>query len=448
MSTVRLALSAGSILLMFAISVFPARAQIVEGVVQTFTGVGGTAPGTSPSGTLITNPSGITDSSGYLYGTTLQGGTFNAGVVFKLDASIGYAETVLHSFTGNSAGDGDGGFPTAGLVMDRAGNLYGTTTCGGDGACNGSGVGGDGIIYELPAAGGYIVLYRFSGGRDGSRPWAPLIQVGANLYGTTTHGGAGDCSDGLGIGCGTAFKFATTSNHETVLYRFTGGADGGVPYAPLVQDTLGRFDGTTSTGGKFNWGTVFRLATASTGTIMESVLYHFTGGSDGGDPIAGLSMDSANNLYGTATCGGIVGALCPGGNGVVFQLSSAGFQTLHTFTGTPDGADPVAGVVLDAAANLCGTTYAGGGGTPPMGTLFTLTKSSGYLTELSYDFGSAGTGDGANPLTGLTFGQPANKACPGTPPESRPPGKGTCTYVCGTAKNGGTGAKGIVFGAQ
>src|ERR1700690_507101 len=218
MPTYRLALLAGFSILVLATCALPLHAQITDVLLQSFTGTDGTAPGASPESTLIF------DSSGNLYGTTTQGGTYNAGVLFKLDASNSYAETVLHTFTGNAAGDGDGGFPTAGVVMDASGNLYGTTSCGGDGACNSSGVGGDGITYRInETGGGYTVLYRFGGGRDGSRPYAPLIRAGSYLYGTTTHGGLGACSDGLGAGCGTLFKIATSTGLETVLYRFTRG---------------------------------------------------------------------------------------------------------------------------------------------------------------------------------------------------------------------------------
>jgi len=445
MRSYRFVLFAGFSIFVLMPCVLQLHAQITEMLLQSFTGTGGLTPGASPESTLIF------DSSGNLYGTTTQGGTYNAGLLFKLDASLGYAETVLHTFTGNAAGDGDGGFPTAGVVMDASGNLYGTTSCGGDGACSSSGLGGDGIIYKINiTTGTYTVLYRFGGGRDGSRPYAPLIRAGNYLYGTSTHGGLGSCSDGVGVGCGTLFKIATSTGLETVLYRFTGGIDGGIPYAPVVHDKLGRFDGTTSIGGLNGMGTIFAFISNT-----ESVLHDFTGGADGGLPYSGLTVDSTNSLYGTATCGGTPGVVCPAGNGVVFELSpSAGFQTLHAFSGAPDGALPLGGVILDYLGNLCGATDLGGGVTPPMGTLFTLTKSSGYLTELLYDFGSAGTGDGANPVAGLTFGPKAKKKqlCPGVASLAPlPPKKGTCTYVCGvvgTLKSGGASGQGAVFEAR
>jgi len=420
-----------------------ARGQITEQLLLSFTGPGGTDPGQTPYGTLIVD-------SGNLYGTTLQGGgSSNAGVVFELVAATG-AENVLHTFTGNPTGDGDGGFPSAGLVKDAEGNLYGTTLCGGDGVCNPNGIGGDGIIYEVtkPPTRNYIVLYRFGGGAasDGSRPFAPLLYLNGYLYGTTTHGGlAGNCTDANGSGCGTVFGFNVATGIETILYRFTGGNDGAIPYAPLAHDKHGHFDGTTFSGGQFGFGTIFSLKETT-----ETVLHQFTGGNDGGEPMAGLSVDSADNLYGTTTCGGLPGAPCPGGGGVVYEFPAAGaFQTLHAFTGTPDGADPIAGVILDAAENLCGTTFAGGTTSPSLGTVFTLTKSSSYQTEISYDFLGA-PGDGASPVAGLTFGKTSkiNQTCPGTSGPLPPHGKGTCSYTCGAVKTGGNVGFGAIFEAQ
>lgn len=441
MRAYRFALFSGFLIFVLSTCALPLRAQITDILLQSFTGVGGTAPGASPDGTLIV------DSSGNFYGTTTQGGTYNAGVVFKLDASSGYAETVLHEFTGNPTGDGDGAFPIAGVVINKASNtLYGTTSCGGDQACNSNGTGGDGIIYEFNLTSGtYTVLYRFGGTNrgDGSRPYAPLIRAGGYLYGTTTHGGRRGCADAFGDGCGTLFRVSATTGRETILYSFTGGTDGGVPFAPVVRDNVGRYDGTTSIGGQNNVGTIFTFVSNN-----ESVLYNFTGGTDGGLPYAGLTVDSANNLYGTTTAGGGPTPQCAGGNGVVFKWSSSmGLQTLHTFCGAPnDGAMPVAGVLLDYVGNLCGTTE-WGGNAASMGTLFTLTGNSGYQTELVHDFLGA-PNDGANPVAGLTFGTTSKKKqlCPvGSSAESQPPKKGTCTYVCGAAKSGGLSGEGGVF---
>jgi uncharacterized repeat protein (TIGR03803 family) len=278
----------------------------------------------------------IRDSAGNLYGATETGGGFH-GTVFKLDA--GGTETVLHVFRDNRV---DGGGPVGGLTSDSAGNLYGTAQEGG--ASN------EGIAFKLNNT-GETVLHSFAGVPDGSGPAAGLIRDSAgNLYGTTYGGGA--------IGWGTVFKIDATGT-ETVLYSFAGGADGGSPCAGLIQDSLGNLYGTTNWGGiaagTAGFGVVFKLDTTGT----ETALYTFTGGADGGNPVAGLVQDSGGNLYGTAQAGGTASGFS--GNGVVFKLSSTGTETvLHTFTGGTDGLQPAAGLFRDSAGNLYGTTVAGG----------------------------------------------------------------------------------------
>ena len=225
----------------------------------------------------------IRDSAGNLYGTTLLGGASGAGVVFKVDTTG--TETVLHSFSGGT----DGGAPQAGLIRGSAGDLYGTTVQ--DGAS------GAGVVFKLDAI-GETVLYSFTGGADGSNPFGSLVRDSAgNLYGTTESGGAS--------GAGVVFKLDTTGT-ETVLYSFTGDADGGYPYAGLIRDSAGNLYGTTSSGGASGQGVVFELDTTGT----ETVLYSFTTGADGAFPYAGLIRNSAGNLYGTATYG----------YGVVFRI--------------------------------------------------------------------------------------------------------------------------------
>jgi uncharacterized repeat protein (TIGR03803 family) len=168
------------------------------------------------------------------------------------------------------------------------------------------------------------VLHSFTGS-DGAFPLAGLIADSAgNLYGTTVSGGTGGCSQGAG--CGVVFK-VSPSGTETVLYSFTGGSDGAFPEAGLIADRAGNLYGTTNRGGGSGGGVVFKLSSSGT----ETVLYSFTGGSDGRNPQAGLIADSAGNLYGTTEGGG-------SGNGVVFKLSLGGTETvLHSFTGS-DGA--------------------------------------------------------------------------------------------------------------
>jgi uncharacterized repeat protein (TIGR03803 family) len=311
-----------------------------ETVLHRFTGG---ADGSFPPAGLVR------DAAGNLYGTTEAGGTHGAGTVFKLGTTG--KETVLHSFTGGA----DGRDPKAGLVRDNGGNLYGTTYTAGDLACGGGF--GCGVVFKLDATGRETVLYSFTGGADGTASAAGLLRDAAgNLYGTTYAGGDLGCTPvGGGSGCGVVFKLDTTGT-ETVLHRFTGGADGADPEAGLVRDSAGNLYGTTLAGGNLacGCGVVFKLDT----TGKETILHRFTGGADGRNPgLAGLVRDSAGNLYGTTSAGGNLACGC----GVVFKLDTTGKETvLHRFTGGADGAYPEAGLVRDAAGNLYGTASAGG----------------------------------------------------------------------------------------
>jgi len=251
----------------------------------------------------------VRDGSGNIYGATFAGGTYDCGTVFKLDAAG--QESVLHSF---SCGGADGTSPLAGLVRDGRGNLYGTTGSGG--ASN------HGTVFKVDDAGTETVLYSFRGGADGQAPVARLVRdtVG-NLYGTTASGGNHACQDG----CGTVFKIH--GHKKTTLYTFTGGADGGIPKADLVLDAAGRLYGTTSTGGNLDTvdcnytgcGVVFELAPGG----KEKVLYTFSGQGDGKYPLAGLTFDPSQSLYGTTSSGGFLEKGCKsrGGCGVVFKIT-------------------------------------------------------------------------------------------------------------------------------
>jgi uncharacterized repeat protein (TIGR03803 family) len=327
----------------------------------------------------------IRDKAGNLYGTTTQGGASNVGSVFKLDTSGN--ETVLHSFTG-----GDGWEPFAALIRDKAGNLYGTTQMGG--------ASGGGTVFKLDTSGNETVLHSFSGG-DGAEPYAGLIMDKAgNLYGTTELGGTGTC---FNVSCGIVFKLDTSGN-ETVLHSFANSPDGGIPYAGLVMDKAGNLYGTTLEYGASSncfqgCGTVFKLDTSGN----ETVLHSFTGyPSDGAGPRAGLIMDKAGNLYGTTSFGGGSGSCGGGGCGTVFKLDTSGNETvLHSFTNSDgDGANPNAGLIMDKAGNLYGTTFSGGDLTCSFGegcgTVFKL-DTSGNETVLHSFTG----GDGAFPVGGL-----------------------------------------------
>src|ERR1022692_3387487 len=297
-----------------------------EKVLYSFTGL---ADGGNPYGGVVP------DSAGNLYGTTSAGGTSGYGVVFKLDKAG--QETVLYAFTGGA----DGGYSYAGVIRDSAGNLYGTTSSGG--------TAGYGVVFEVNTCGQETVLYSFTGGADGGYSYAGVIRGSAgNLYGTTSAGGIGQGYAGYGV----VFKLST-AGQETVLYSFTGGADGGNPGAGVIHDSAGNLYGTTTSGGTAGQGVVFKLSTAG----QETVLYSFTGGADGGYPSAGGIRDSAGNLYGTASYGGTAGW------GVVFKVNTSGQETvLYSFTGGADGGYPYSGLVGDSAGNLYGTTYAGGPG--------------------------------------------------------------------------------------
>jgi uncharacterized repeat protein (TIGR03803 family) len=349
----------------------------------------------------------IADETGALYGTTYQGGASNNGMVFKLTpfetpSGRRYAESVLYSFLGGS----DGAFPYAGVIADKTGALYGTTT-GVTSSC--------GTVFKLmpssTASGRRYtesVLYRFQCGSDGSSPYAGLIagDDGA-LYGTTIAGGAGP---GCYTGCGTVFKltpFKTASGIgyiESVIYNFnlSGGRDGAAPYAGLMADGKGALYGTTLMGGTSGNGTVFKL-TRSGGGYIETVIHDFQGSPvDGASPFAGLIVDKTGALYGTTASGGIGGCgpfLC----GTVFKLTPSGSgyteSIVHSFLGG-DGRYPYAGLIVDKIDALYGTTRQGG--STDNGTVYKLTPSgSGYTESVLYSF--LGGSNGADLLGGLVF---------------------------------------------
>lgn len=288
-----------------------------------------------------------------------------------------YAHRVLHRFAGPPA---DGAMPSYGsLIQNAAGNLYGTTTIGG--AYN------YGAIFKIDSAGTLTLLYSFTGGADGLAPQGGVIRDPAgNFYGTTVGGGL--------FGYGAVFELSS-SGSETVLYSFTGGADGAHPYAGVIRDPQGNLYGTTyqggvpSAGAADGNGVVFKLDTAGT----ETVFYTFTGAADGANPWAGsLLRDSAGNLYGATVFGGSHRA------GVIFKLDTSGTEmVLHEFTRGADGAFPRGGLVQDSEGNLYGTAEEGGTGANCCGVVFKL-DPAGNQTVL-YTF--TGDGDGAFPWAGV-----------------------------------------------
>jgi uncharacterized repeat protein (TIGR03803 family) len=331
-------------------------------LLYSFTGING--DGAFPWGNLTF------DDAGNLYGTTEWGGAYGWGTVVELMPSSGgrWKEMVIYSFTGSS----DGSRPVAGLVFDAGGSLYGTTSVGGNNpACSR----GCGTVFRLsPSGRGWkeTVLYSFGGANgDGAIPTASLIlDAMGNLYGTTSLGGVG-CQAG---GCGTAFKLSPTPGsgwEETVLHAFTDtNGDGVYPQGNLTRDDAGNLYGTTYEGGTASHcgigftgcGTIFRLTRQAGGAWAENILYNF--GSYAGDakfPGAGLTFDVAGNLYGTSAGG-------TKGWGTVFKLTSSSGGTwtesiTHDFAGYPfDGGLPAANVSFDAGGNLYGTTSVGGTG--------------------------------------------------------------------------------------
>ena len=345
----------------------------------------------------------ISDSAGNLYGTTMTGGSAGAGVVFKLDPTG--KETVLYTFTGGT----DGGLPTTGLVQDSVGNLYGTTGSGGACSFQPYTTNGCGVVFKLdPTTGQETVLYTFTAGSDGAGPGPLFLDNSGILYGMTTAAG-GDASGNCGSGgCGVVFKLDPSTSTYTVLYTFTGGADGGQPsqWSGLIQDSAGNFYGTTSQGGLNTYvcggigcGVVFKLD--STG--KETVLYTFTGQADGGTPMASLIRDAAGNFYGTTQNAGTFGW------GVVFKLDPTGKETvLHEFTGGADGATPQGVLISDAAGNLYGTTYQGGTGTFfTNGVVFELNSGGGGAYNLLHTFAASGL-EGMLPDAGLLMNSAGN----------------------------------------
>jgi hypothetical protein len=245
-----------------------------------------------PTGNLLL------DSAGHVFGVTQDGGANGWGSVFELTQSdSGWTETILYSFQGGA----DGGAPYSGLIMDNAGNLYGTATA--------AGAFRQGTVFELsPSAGGWTqkVLYTFQGGDDGGQPVAGLIFDNAgNLYGATASWGTG--------GGGTVFKLAPAGGSwsYSVLTSLTG-SDG--PVASLTMDSAGKLYGTTFMDDSYGYGSVFMLSPSGGGWTYTD-LHDFTGGTDGGYPGGGVVLDASGNLYGTAVLGG------SNGWGVLYEVT-------------------------------------------------------------------------------------------------------------------------------
>jgi len=246
---------------------------------------------------------------------------------------------------------------------------------------------GYGTVFKVNTTGRESVLYSFTGTGDGAYPTGSLVRDGqGTLYGTTSGGGA--------YGAGTVFK-VDKRGKETVLYSFTGtGGDGAYPQAGLVRDAQGNLYSTTWQGGASGVGTVFKVDNTGTETVLYSFKYI---GGDGGYPIAGVVRDARGNLYGTTERGGDLKCNNGLGCGTVYRVDTTGKETvLHSFTGPGDGIVPNAGLVRDAQGNLYGATSSGGA--YAYGTVFKV-DTTGKETVL-HSFSGTG-GDGSYPYVSL-----------------------------------------------
>jgi uncharacterized repeat protein (TIGR03803 family) len=393
----------------FLATATPAFAASKEKVIYSFCANRLCPDGSSPVGNLISN------AAGNLYGATFLGGTpgcgsNGCGVVFQLTPrkNGGWTESVLHAFSGK-----DGQNPAGTLVFDAAGNLYGTTTAGGD--LSGCGGLGCGVVFKLvqetKGKWNVKVLHTFQG-NDGAGPWAGVIlDAAGNLYGTTSNGGDQSCQYPQ-TGCGVVFRLSPEANGkwvETVLHRFT--LDEGYdPTGDLIFDAAGNLYGTTTFGGTDFNGIVFKLSPTARGDWTETLIHSF-GLNDGSNPEAGLIFDAARNLYGT-TYGGGFGRYV---SGTVFRLTPNANDKwtetiLHTFNyhyHLKGGYGPIAGVVFDTGGNLYGTTAYGGG--DGFGTVFKLTPNANdkWTETVLHTFQNDGN-DGVFPFAGLVFGPSGN----------------------------------------
>ena len=351
------------------------------------------------------------DASGNLYGVTFYGGVYGNGMVYELSPADGssisgaWSMAVLYSF---NPGSSDGWGPTSAPVFDSAGNLYGSTEFGGTGGCS---IFGCGTVYKLSPSGGArwteTILHDF----DGSDGWqihpGLTIDSAGNLYGMATGGGS--------YSAGTVFELSPSGSSWSlsVLHQFYGGSDGKAPFAALTLDSAGNLYGTASAGGgksaacKFGCGIVFELSPSTNGAWTEKILHNFTtNANDGSQPACHLTFDASGNIYGTAGSGG--GAA---NAGIVFELSPMGNiweeKILHNFNQhAADGAGPSNSLTFDAAGNLYGATI--GGGTHGSGTAFKLAPAGGSWTEtMLNNFSRQGAG-GYFPNSGPIWGADGN----------------------------------------
>ena len=363
--------------------------------------------GSGPNGGLIL------DSAGNFYGTTQFGGSSNRGVIFKLSPTG--QETILYTFTGKT----DGGIPIGRLIGDAKGNLYGMTSLGGDPTCS------CGTVFQLTPNGTLNVLHAFLGGTDGAQNQGQaelgLVMVKGELYGSASFGGVSGCDGSLG--CGVLFK-VTLAGVETVLYRFTAKADGAFPQ-DLINDAAGNIYGAS--GGSYmpgNGGTLFKLDTSSE---TLTTLFTFPEGAEGTSPRWRLFRTAKGVFYGVTQFGGNTTscALGTAGCGIAFSVNAKGVeQVLHTFGETAGDGEEPSGGLLDDAGNGYGTTFYGGTANSTCsfgcGVVF---QSVGGKYSVIYNF--TGAADGFNPAGPLAKDSSGN--------------------IYGAAYDGGSGGNGVIY---
>jgi uncharacterized repeat protein (TIGR03803 family) len=284
----------------------------------------------------------------------------------------------------------EGEYADTDLETDSAGNIYGTTVLGGDF--------GGGTVFQLsPTPSGWVhtVLYSFTGGADGGEPYKGVtLGRDGNLYGTAVTGGSGNCEGG----CGVVYKLTNSAGTwtQTVIHAFTGGDDGSGPGARVTVDAGGNIYGMTPTGGAYGFGTIYKIHGAGGGAFR--VIHTFTGGDDGATGSAGRMILRRGRLYGAATVGGAHGS------GVIFELSPRAvgewdFRPIYAFKGQPDGSFPYGALLFGPAGRIYGTTYYGGDN--GIGAVYELAQQrlGDWQERVIYSF-QAGT-DGNSPISNL-----------------------------------------------
>ena len=266
------------------------------------------------------------------------------------------------------------------------------------------------LVAQARPASDFKVLHAFAGVPDGAIPNGPLIQdAEGNLYGVTQQGGANNCDPGSFEGCGVVFKI-DKNNNETILYAFSGGADGALPESGVISDSSGNLYGTTEAGGDYSCpqssfgigcGVVFKLTPGKKGW-KESVLHTFKGGSDGARSSAGLTFDASGNLYGVTLLGGdVTNCNPPSGCGVVFKLTPGknGWEEsiLHRISSETDGWASLSTLIRDEHGNLYNT--ASQGGIDSVGTVYKVSKAGTVAVLHTF----TGETDGGVPETSLIF---------------------------------------------